>query len=266
MTKQISSDLKKLYSSLKNLSLTFENINDIEKEDKQILKTLNLEMTNNNALPLFRSYRPGYFAWFLEENEIVYFVKVLEQSIDVVMRFKKNPDIFKPVKTNTYFTRIYKNGQWEDTWLAPPVLITRTQPENIDRNRLEEIKKNAVKTKQIWECDYFLFREPLRDKPDERSFYHFMFILVDRDSYFVFTSHLAKPENYIHELREHLLSFFEREKMTPGEIVVNKEQTYILLEPVVKFLGITLKTESNLKALQTAQRAMMRYFKKRRPL
>ncbi len=53
-----------------------------------------ISWVNKNMLPIFRSYIPGYYPWYLTEEEVKFFIICLQQTIDVCKRFKSNRGLF----------------------------------------------------------------------------------------------------------------------------------------------------------------------------
>src|SRR5262249_4599727 len=47
------------------LQASFEDRNSLQKEDRDLIKKLNLKFRGANNWPLFRNYAPGMFPWFL---------------------------------------------------------------------------------------------------------------------------------------------------------------------------------------------------------
>lgn len=53
------------------LIVSFENKGFVEKEDIQLINKLGYKFRGRNACPMFRSYKPGYFPWFLSRDEVL---------------------------------------------------------------------------------------------------------------------------------------------------------------------------------------------------
>jgi hypothetical protein len=48
------------------LHASFEDRGELDKRDREVIKDLGLKFRGRNAWPMFRSYRPSFFPWFLE--------------------------------------------------------------------------------------------------------------------------------------------------------------------------------------------------------
>jgi len=61
------------------------------------------------------------------------------------------------------------------------------------------------------------------------------------------------------ELQGQFLKIAEDMEFLPQEILVNKEETFKLLEPITSELGINLRRVKELKMLEEAQASMRRF-------
>ena len=93
--------------------------------------------------------------------------------------------------------------------------------EPIDADRLEEIKDRIPNGQGVWE--------------------------------------LAKPAECISEFPGQFLKLAENYKTLPQEILVKKEETFNLLEPITSELGIKLRRVEKLKILEDAQASMSKF-------
>ena len=54
------------------LQASFEDREQLDKRDREVIKELGLKFRGRNAWPMFRSYRPSLFPWFLESGEVLF--------------------------------------------------------------------------------------------------------------------------------------------------------------------------------------------------
>ena len=59
-----------------------------------------------NAWPMFRSYSPSLFPWFLEAGEVRFLSCALEQLADVAPRFREDPSLLEPSGGDSYLLRV----------------------------------------------------------------------------------------------------------------------------------------------------------------
>lgn len=252
----------------KCLMASFANREELTKEDRQVIKSLGLKFRGRNAWPLFRSYRPAHFPWYLTADEARFLTLALQQAMEVCPRFREDPALFDPPNEELWFVRVPEETEeglsWRDAWLEPALLEEEELPTvPVDELRLARIKKVAQPTENIWEMDFALAPTPVQDKQGERPHYPYQTLTVDHTSGFIFDTHLASPETYLEEFPERFLALTERLKGLPVEIWVKREYAYDLLEPFTSRLGIELYLVDELESLEEARSAFRQFMERR---
>ncbi len=252
----------------KCLMASFEDREFLQKEDFQVIKKLGLKFRGRNSWPLFRSYKPDYYPWYLTNEEAKYLTMALHQTIDVSLRFKNNPKMLIPPAKNRYLVRLLKKEKdglgWKDEWLKPyPLEKVEIIAKPIDVNRLEKIKKIFSQRQGIWEIDFFHYPEPVKEK-EERPYYPYVIFCVEHYSYFILDSHLVEPTELISQFAEQFLELVENTKSLPHEILVKRKEAFKLLQPITSRLGIKLTNVKRLVALEDAQTSMFKFLTERR--
>jgi len=255
--------LEDILSLQKLLMASFEDRNILQKEDIQLIKKFDLKFSGSNSWPLFRSYRPGCYPWYLTGEEARYLTLCLWQAIDVSLRFKDDSEMLTPPTENHYLIRVPKKDEtslsWRDEWIEPlPLKKAEIIVEPIDADRLEEIKDRIPNGQGVWEIDFFYYPTPVKEK-GERPFYPYITLWVEHHSGFILSQYLAKPAECISEFPGQFLKLAENYKTLPQEILVKKEETFNLLEPITSELGIKLRRVKKLKMLEDAQASMSKF-------
>jgi hypothetical protein len=244
------------------LMLSFEDRRFIDKEDLQIIHELGFKFRGRNAWPLFRSYKPGYFPWFLHRDEVSYMTAALQQAKLVCLRLKDNKKLLSPPKKNLYLVRTpeKKDGMivWKDEWREPaPLKQAKCSDVPVDEIRLQRIRKTAESTPMIWEVDFFYAPTPITK--GERPYFPYAIMLIDCDSGFILDVHLAGVIEYEKEFIEQFLSCIENTSIVPLEILVRKEEAMNLLEPYASRLNINLSMVRELENIDHARREMEKH-------
>jgi len=257
------SDIDMLHTQ-KCLMASFEDRNFLQKPDLQVVNKLNLKFRGRNSWPLFRSYRPVYHPWYLSSNEAKFLTLALQQTMEVSLRSKKDPDILISPKKNHHLVRVPKRDEdglrWIEEWLEPlPLEKTKIVTASLDENHLEKIKRMITQRQGIWEIDFSYLSQGVREK-EERPYYPYVIFCVEHYSGFILNSYLASPIECMLEFAEQFLKFVENFKSLPQEILVKKEETLKLLEPVTSRLGIRLRRVKRLIALEEARTSMSKFF------
>ena len=255
--------LEDILSLQKLLMASFEDREYLQKEDIRLIKKLDLKFSGPDSWPLFRSYRPGCYPWYLTGEEARYLTLCLWQSIDVALRFKDDPKKLTPPMGNRYLVRVPKKDKtglsWRDMWMEPlPLQKGEIIVEPVDEVRLAKIKRRIPNRQGVWEVDYFYYSEPIREK-EERPFYPYITLWVDQHSGFILSYDLAEPAKCMSEFQRNFFKLAEKRKILPREILVKREETLKLLEPITSELGINLKKVKKLKMLEEAQASMRKF-------
>lgn len=249
------------------LMASFEDRKFVEKQDRQVMDALGLRFRGRNAWPVFRSYLAGYYPWFLTRQEALYLTLAFQQSLDVALRFAKDPRLLAPTTRKRYLVRVPKKTDsglaWHDEWLPPPppVIETEAVAAPLDVRRAAALVRSARTRTGVWEVDVMPTEEPVRDG-DERPYYPSLILVVDRDSGFVFSAHIARPDRCATELPSHLLTAAEEYGALPEQVAVRRETVAKLLQPTMAALGISLVQSRLLRSLQSAQTSLFRFFKR----
>jgi hypothetical protein len=69
-----------LLSMAKCLVASFEDRRLIQKADHEVIKRLGLKFRGTKSWPLFRSYNPGYYPWYLNQPQVGFLTHALRQA------------------------------------------------------------------------------------------------------------------------------------------------------------------------------------------
>jgi hypothetical protein len=252
----------------KCLLLSYDDRRYLEKSDLKVIKDLGLEFKGRNAWPLFRSYQPGYYPWYLNSEQAQYFTLCLQQARDTALHFKENPNLFDSSDADNYFVRICEgsagNMKWKDAWLKPAplkemVVIVKT----VDGQRLENIKQRSSREKQVWGVDFFYAPVYIAEK-GKRPYFPVALLVVDNYSRFIFNAHITTHDKYRIEFYEQFLKAIEGSKVIPEEIWVRKKELFVYLKQLAQALGIKMRLVKKLQAVDEARRYMFEHFDRRR--
>jgi len=74
--------LPEVFFRLPHFQTSFENRNELRQKDRDLIKQLGLKFRGRQAWPMFRSYRPGFWPWYLEAWEVRFLTHALEQAVE----------------------------------------------------------------------------------------------------------------------------------------------------------------------------------------
>lgn len=256
-----------LLNTGKCLTASLEDRKALQKPDLEVIKRLGLRFRGEKSWPLFRSYEPGYYPWYLNQRQVRFLTHALTQAADVSLRIKQNRDLLSGSEKGRYLIRIAEQSgsglHWRDEWLAP------ASPEGAkhevpvpDELRLQRIKKKELRQIGIWEIDFSFIPIPIQE--GHRPFFPLCLLIVDHDSGYVLRSHLESKDRYRPEFQNQMLSAIEKINLLPQEIWVKRDEGFQLFEPLVSRLGLKMKRVKRLKELEHARRSMESYFRSRK--
>jgi hypothetical protein len=252
-----------ILSTAKCLVASFEDRKFLQKPDHEVIKRLGLKFRGAKSWPLFRSYEPGYYPWYLNQPQVCFLTHALQQAADVSLRMKNNDHLLTNSEKAQYLVRIPERSgselRWKDAWLSPvPLERGKYEAPAIDEIRLQRIKKRGLRPAGILEVDFFQFSMPIQE--GGRPFFPLCLLIVDQASGFVFETHLESKDRHRPEFQNHMLKVIEENAYLPQEIWVKREEVFQLFEVLVSRLGLKMKQVKKLHQLEHAQKSMDSYF------
>ncbi|HAM46035.1 MAG TPA: hypothetical protein DCM67_13570, partial [Propionibacteriaceae bacterium] len=252
------------------LQVSFEDRSILTPKDLHVIKQLDLKFRGRGAWPMFRSYRPGYFPWYLESDEIRAFTYVLEQTLAVVARAKGDPDLLEPGDDTSYLVRVAEDKGGVLVWDDHVVSVMPPEPETVsvpmDMAALN-LLKGLPKSQVSLEVDLSFFPGRIGAK-GERPQYAYVLLLVDSSSGFVFGNELLSsgptfgamcgtiPMTMARMLAAHHLR--------PREIRVRSQALLPWLELLGDDLGFKMTQRSRLPRLDEARDSLNAWLRRER--
>ncbi|WP_227764246.1 DUF7309 domain-containing protein [Zhaonella formicivorans] len=248
----------------KCLMASFENRDCLQKADLQIIKELGLKFRGRHEWPLFRSYEPGFFPWYLSKSEVRFLTLALEQACQVSLRVKDNPDLLLSSKENQYFVRVpEKIGRdivWHDQWLVPEPLEKKERKQPVlDELYLRRLKDKTVKQDRVLEADLFYAPFPVQEKKNERPYYPYVSLWLDQHSGEILNYCLSPHSDYRADFCNSFLKLIENIRVIPRAVTVAKIEVAELLEPLARKLGTEIKLVKRFKVLEGAKESLFEY-------
>ncbi len=265
---------------IRQLQISFEDRNYLEKADRDLLKSLGLKYRGENAWPMFRSYQAGYIPWYLEENEAELLATVLEQAILVFERYADDEDLLipdenQPLLSNgqetqesdgePFFVRVPDTTDagltWRDAFrVLPPkqeYLLDITMPQaSFDRAAKLPRKKGA------WEVDFFMIPAPVGQR-GQRAQFPYMLLVVDAKSGMILTPEMIEVTDTIiaamAQIPALLTNLFLSAGYLPTEIHTQSERLTWVLDGWTKELKIRGRNKPFLPALESAKTEMLAF-------
>lgn len=245
--------------SVPHLQASFEDRSTLTEQDRDVIKRLGLKFRGRQAWPMFRSYRPGYFPYYLESQEARFLTRALTQTLEVAPRVRENPGLVEPGGELNYLVRVRrKEGDrlfWEDRVIAVPP----PEPEPIamlmDVDALERLRKSPRQPMSL-EIDMFIYPARIGER-GERLRYAYQLLVVESASGLVFGSELmmADPteQAMYGRVPAVVARLLARVGVVPQEVRVRSPLLFRLMQALSDDLGFSLVERSELPALDEAR-------------
>lgn len=251
------------FLSTAQLQLSFETKSMLERADIQQIKALGLKYSGKSGWPMFRSYRPSFYPWLLEEEEMQVMLHALEQALIVFQDLTRNPSLLSSLAADYYLIRtpIEKNEGivWENlVKLVLPSsdsLAVVTQIPSL--SRLQQVKNRVGRI----EMDFRLFTTPVREGSN-RPFFPHLLMAIDAEGGFVLGVEMLSPIPS-HELMwgsvaEKLCSWLVKMNVVPEEVAVRSDLLQGVLTPLAQGTGIRLVNAKSLPCLDEAMADLLK--------
>ena len=247
------------------LQASFEDRGMLHEKDREIIKNLSLTFRGKQSWPMFRSYKPGFFPWYLNSSEARFLKYALEQTIDVSLRAKKDRSLLRPYDDATYLLRkMVKKGNtfsWQDsTWKESPPAPHKIEPQ-IDMIAIERLKK-VFPQKITLEIDVFMSPQPVQEK-GARPYYPYVLMLIDANNGMIVDHQLIPPLPDLESMWEKIPSLvadiFAKRSLLPERILVSSDFLYQFLYHLSDNQNISVEFLEELPNVNEARISFMEY-------
>jgi hypothetical protein len=249
-----------------HLQASFEDRNELTKKDRDVIKSLGLKFRGRQAWPLFRSYRPGFFPWYLEGWEARFLTLALEQTVEVALRFKENRAMLDTAADDSYLVRVPREAKGTLVWEDRVVVVPPVDPEPIsismDVDALKAVNR-LPRRRYALEIDFFMVPILVGERGTRPSYPH-MLLVVERESGMVLGSELLTPEPSLEAMwglvPVTLVYKFANIGIVPTQVRVQSPLLAKLLQLLAEELGFEVKLTPSLRSLEHAKDFLMQRF------
>jgi len=248
------------------LQASFEDRDELTKKDRDVIKALGLKFRGRQAWPLLRSFRPGYYPWYLEVQEARFLAHALEQTLEVAPRFREDPALLTPGDEESYLVRVSREEGgglvWEDQVVSVPPVEPTSIRIPMDLEALEVLKRLPMSRARL-EMDFFMFPARIGERGDRPSCAYEL-LIVEAASGMVLGTELLGPDPTLEAMYGLVPMTVVRRLATlgivPSEVKVRTALLYQLLEVLVEDLGFDLEQAPVLPALDSAKEFFLQRF------
>ncbi len=254
----------------KCLMLSYDKRDHVSKKEMEIIKETGVRFDNRNFWPQFSDYSPGYYPWYISSEDIDFLLTILEQSIIVVLDFKKRKEEFIAYLPERIFLRKSKKIKgkivWEYEYLIPEKNLKKDKiPVLNETDELEcyALKKNLkIMPGLKWELDYFPIAKPVQDNEKlERPYYPYVLLAVEHVSGKVENVGLVEPDKKkVIIFRRIFLETIKKSNVLPEAILIKNQELADSVQVLTDILKIRINLSDDLEMLDIAKNAFSEDF------
>ena len=250
------------YGSLRGVYVEFVGLSQLTPPDRELARAFGHPLKRGSKPPIFRALRPGYYPWYVTEEEGIVLDECIQAVLDFCEHMKDDPqDYWKkagiypsmvPMQTDQDRKRFgVEMAKVPESPAAVPV------PVKLDQNRVREVLDRKHPTRGIFETEHF-YGGGMMGKSQERKACVRMCLVADANTGFVFPPELGTPERLTSEMMATaLINAIEVAGYLPSEIRVNCHQCKMFLEPLEREFRLKVTTVKHLPALQEAKEQLL---------
>lgn len=253
------------------LQLSFEDRDFLESADRRVIKRLKLKFRGGKAWPCFRSYLPGQFPWFVDQDELRLLTVALEQVLAVAPRFKGKEDELERLnrmgmEEHVFLMRTPVNVAGSIEWEESMAKIERPAPREIvsELNAffLERVAGFPT-VENKFEVELRASLDPVQERPGQRPYFPWIMLVVEASSGFIAGHELLAPvptlDAVFSQAAQTLLDVLAKHEIRPDEIFVRTERLAALFRQVCQRLGTTLTVRPSLPRAEDVYTSLLRF-------
>ena len=257
------------YEAQHSVYLEFVLTEELDARDRKLLRALDHPRAAKGA-PVFRACRPGYFPWYVTEQE----ARMLEQCLRAV------------IVTCHAVTKQAGKTLWQQPYTYPMVsrldekeagyrieLVEATLPKEpplaklqLGPEELRRLHKQDYAIRGVLEVDHFSSGAQLGNKNERKGCVR-VAMAVDSETGFVFPPEMAPPGSSIaNALGMAIVRAAEVSRAIPQEVRVSQRKYKDCLDPISEVGGFPINVVRSLPALAEARESMLSMLTGRSPL
>jgi len=182
---------------VKSLMVYFNPAEELEDSDIQALESAGVNYKELELFPVFRSQLPGYYPWFISEEEAVILIESLKQTVDVYNRIKGFPFLDIATEAAMCPYRQQQNGQWVDSTERIPANPELSHRFTIDNKLVKKLWK-LPSIDMVFQASLFVFPASIGE-PGDRPSWAYMLLITDKKTGYALCHEMIDPTVSIRE-------------------------------------------------------------------
>lgn len=229
----------------RSILLSFENREELHHKDYQLIKANGMSFRGKKQWPQFRSFKPGYYPWMIDQEEARLLKIAIEQAIEVVKAAENGLPIPDMLEEGEVLARVAMKTEGNFVWqteIIPVDQLEMNKPNDgkqplfvpeIEIKRLLKYKKYNAPI----EIDFFRMDMPIQSRPAERPYFPMMAAALDKRNGLVIFYDILEGQPGTDDYQHTFIKMIKAIEKKPREIWV-KTYPRQMLEPLLDKLGI----------------------------
>lgn len=243
----------------RSVNVDFVRLSDLTVPDRDLLKAVDGPLKRGTLVPIFRSSRLGYHPWYVTEDEARILAECQQALILICDRLEADPKLDYWEKQNVFpmVSGPSKDCNEEQYHVrlvdAPRLPVPMPTFASLDETRIQRIRQCRYAVRGTLEVDHFYGTAMIGEKHQRKACLR-MTLAIDAQSGFAYPLEASLPTSPTADaLSRVVLQAIESAGTLPREIHVRSGEFKVLLEPLARALGCSVRTKDSLPALDFAK-------------
>jgi len=224
-----------------SLSAMLADREELEPDERKVIRDLGLRYRGRGRWPMFRSARPGYWPWFVNEDEARFLTVALDNARDVAERMARDElDLYYGQSRGLVLARVPEGSGWRDEWRRLATAVLPKADNSMDGERLRLISEFSSAGSAAWEVTVSYVPALLRHGEGDRPYMPTLVMVVDHDSELVLACRVLGETPSAAERQEPVLELLTDQDSLPELLVCDRNSIAELMAPIAAALGIAL--------------------------
>lgn len=236
------------------LMCSFEEMDVLSGKDKKKIKDLGLDFQGEHAWPMFRRYQPGFYPWYISDEECVFLTQALQQTIQVLTALPDGPikiDMDNGKTILRYGEEKDGGLEWQSREFQVVFPKIEYNPVVIEDEVLIQRLKDAGKSDDlVLQAENCYMPSPVKDEKGGRPYYPRICVFVDQQTGQIMEYEMYKSIDEDANVTLNKMIGMCLKSGLPKQIQVSSEKMEAILGDFCKKTGTKLKVVRRLNKVE----------------
>jgi hypothetical protein len=255
-------DISTFLGEQRSLIAEYVTARELTGRDRELLAAVNYARRRGGRAPQFRSRRPGYHGWYVNEPEGQTLAECLSAMAAFLRLVDQNPrpDLWAREGVYPLMRRTSQADYQLEMADAPALVVQLPKLPKLDERRLQAILHRNLPSGGALQVDHFYAPAQVGGSGERKSYMR-VALAIDAKNAFAYPPVLESPEaNTGDMLASVVLGAIESSKALPCHVEVRSTEFKTILEPLAQALGFPVRSTDRLPALEFARQELLAYF------